>query len=239
MRPQTRLIINSMKKTSKQISNEYIALIILLLMICTGCSKRANTINEKNSYYTSSKKDEIKLNKNNWEKKQKKAEIHNMPMYVESIPQKSKSPDSIKAIAKNHGILVQGTVINLEKGNQSIRPTTKIILHIDKVITGNKNIQGKNIKYFTAGGILPKDAYTGVGYTSQSDGQTVYVKYDRYPIPEIGNKVIVSLKKGEINFVGKKDHLEQYDLKNEEEEYWIFDSKTCKYIMNNKLIRNY
>jgi len=226
----------------KNSTNYLKRIIIINLLLLTPFLTFACSINAKktSSYYTEAKQEEIKKNKSNWDKKVSKAEVRGLNKYVEVLPENSVSQESLKALRKQGVLLVQGTVINLQEANQSIIPTTKIVIHIDHVISGNKSLKDKTIKYFTDGGLITKNGYMSPdGQLPEYDGQMLYVKENRYPIPQIGNKVAISLRKGGRGRTEKKkDSLKHYDPRNVEEEYWVYDSKSKKYIINNKIIRD-
>jgi len=218
----------------------YVLVLLGIFLILTGCSMNSkNKSVDHASYYTHSKVEEIKSNRARWEHKVSQAEFHKSPKYVENPPAEDTALKSVKAFQKKNIILVQGTVMNLQTANQSVIPSTKIIIHVDKALSGSKQILNHNVKFFTEGGLIPKNNYMSPdGQSPEYDGKTVYDEVSRYPLPKIGNKVVISLEKGKTNFNERKDKLKHYDPRDVEEEYWIYDSKSKKYVINNELIKN-
>ncbi|APX72143.1 hypothetical protein M5C72_03105 [Companilactobacillus allii] len=231
-----------MKKSINLKAKCYILLSLLSLLFLISCSKNSSNrikSSDSNSYYTDSRLRKIKSNQVTWNKNVSAAEKVQSLKYTEKLPSVDTAPKSIKSFQKKNTILIQGTVMNLEQGNQSIIPTTKIIIHVDKVLSGNKNLLDRNVKYFTEGGLIPKNNYASPdAQDTANDGQMIYVKKMKYPLPRIGGKIIISLKKGKIDYGGKKDHIKQYDPVNVEEEYWVYNTKREEYVVNNKLIQD-
>lgn len=219
--------------------------IIFLLSSCVltliGCSRNSKINNESanQSYYTESKVESINSNRTAWNRKVASAEKREPLKYTEELPKHDITLKSLGEYRKNKAILVQGTVLNLQTGNQSIIPTTKIIVHVDNVLSGNKKLLNTNLKFFTEGGLIPKNNYSAPdGQSPENNGKTVFVKRSKYPLPSIGGKVVIALNKSKIDYGGKKDKIKQFDPLNVDEEYWVYNSKMKKYVINNKSIRN-
>lgn len=218
---------------------------IFLLSSCVltliGCSRNSKMNNESanQSYYTESKVKSIHSNRTAWNRKVASAEKREPLKYTEELQKHDITLKSLDEYRKNKVILVQGTVLNLQTGNQSIIPTTKIIIHVDNVLSGDKKLLNTNLKFFTEGGLIPKNNYsTPDGQSPENNGKMVYVTRSKYPLPAIGGKVVISLKKSKIDYGGKADKIKQFDPLNVEEEYWVYNSKMKKYVINDKLIQN-
>lgn len=232
-----------MNNSINQRKNSYIlfSISLILLLFLTGCSigSRNGRNIDNQTYYTKSKLKEIESNQLSWKKKITSAEKREPVKYTEELPKHDITLKSLDEYRKNKVILVQGTVLNLQTGNQSIIPTTKIIIHVDNVLSGDKKLLNTNLKFFTEGGLIPKNTYLAPdGQSPENNGKMVYVTRSKYPLPAIGGKVVISLKKSKIDYGGKTDNIKQFDPLNVEEEYWVYNSKMKRYVINDKLIQN-
>ncbi|CAJ1176282.1 hypothetical protein [Companilactobacillus nantensis] len=205
-----------------------------IIFTLVGCTN--STANNSETYYTEAKKSQIQKNKQQWQNKVTNSEVHTLGKYIETLP---KNDIPTASLVKGEGTIIKATVLNLQEASQTITPTTKIIIHVDKVLTGNNKLAGKNVKYFTAGGLIPKNNYMSPdSQEPQFKDVTVFEKRLAYPIPNVGKHIIINLKPSKLDFGGRKDKLKQYVPVNVEQEYWIFDKSAKRYQLNNQLITN-
>lgn len=150
---------------------------------------------------------------------------------------------TMKQLKKVNKSVIQGTVYDMSKMNNLDNGAyTKVIVYVDKVISGKKSLQGKKIVLVMNGGITTTNRwYKNQNQTREAD-HDIWVQYNEAPLPKVGSKII-----GGITPIGKTEptvymktikknnlaNTNTYDLDMPAFNFWIKDSKDKQYHLNN------
>lgn len=148
---------------------------------------------------------------------------------------------------KNHNqALVKGTVYKLQKmSSPQNMAYTKATIHIDKVISGDKTLQGHNVYVAFSGGLVSFDRWYANMSKPKDINHEIFVKNDEFPLPSIGAKVITGLVPNHLDEATEyNDSLKQsgFTIKNSyaldlpQYNFWIKRPTDKKYKLNNPKI---
>ncbi|MFH5811346.1 hypothetical protein [Companilactobacillus sp. FL22-1] len=148
---------------------------------------------------------------------------------------------------QNHNqSVIKGTVYNLQKMNSPKNMAyTKAKIHVDKVISGDKTMQGKNIYLVFDGGLVSFNHW----YTkeqSKNAERELFVKNDEFPLPAIGSKIITGLipnhldEPSDHNAVLKQSGFtihNSYTISNPKYNLWIKNTSAKEFQLNNPKLK--
>lgn len=206
---------------------------------------RDSTIPSKPSTNSKSPARMIQRNQRIWDKQIAKADV----IRSDDIHQDNKYVGTTLNQLKNHNkALIQGTVYNLQKMNSPQNMAyTKATIHIDKVISGDTTIKGKNIYVAFEGGLVSFDHwYANMGKPKDFDHQ-ILVKNEEFTLPAIGSKVITGLIPNHLDEATEYNNsLKQsgftinnsYSLDVPEYNFWVKKLNATKYVLNNPKVRH-
>lgn len=104
--------------------------------------------------------------------------------------------------------VIEGTVYNLKKLNvKANHAHTRVSVHVDKVINGDKNLQNKVIDLVFDGGITTTNSWYKNKNQTREANHHIMVEYNQNQLPKIGSKVVV-----EVNPVDSNDESGNLEL---------------------------
>ncbi|MFC6177020.1 hypothetical protein ACFQAV_09215 [Companilactobacillus huachuanensis] len=126
-----------------------------------------------------------------WQKSIKDADIIDMDGQADSRGYIAYSMSQLKEVNK---LVVKGTIIKLESmNNPNNMALTKATIKIDKILHGKKSLNGKTITVAFNGGVTTFDKWYAGLPSPKDEDHKVFIKYDEFPIPEIGSQIITGL----------------------------------------------
>lgn len=150
---------------------------------------------------------------------------------------------TMKELKKVNESVIQGTVYDMSKmDNLNNGAYTKVTVHVDKVISGKKSLQGKKIVLVMNGGITTTNSWYKSQNQTRETNHDILVQYNEAPLPTVGSKIIggiTTIEKTEPTIYMKtikKNNLANtntYNLGMPAFNYWIKDSKDKQYHLNN------
>lgn len=151
------------------------------------------------------------INENKWERKINNLNV--VKMRQESTY--SNISTSFKELEKENQEVVEGKVTNLEEMvGEKNTATTKVTLHVIKEISGNKDLEDKDIQFIMTGGpVKVKDLLAGMEEKAEKNGfpykelknKKVYVENTSAPLPEIGSDMVMGLNENNY-YSGDSDY---------------------------------
>jgi hypothetical protein len=143
---------------------------------------------------------------------------------------------------------IKGTVYNLEQMSAPKNMVwTKATIHIDKVLSGDKSIVGKNYYVVLRGGLTTSDVfYADTNHTKEADHK-ILVRNPEAPLPQIGTKIITNISKNQqpdgteySKILEKSGFTKQKTrvIQNLQYNFWVKAPGTSEYILNNPQIQN-
>lgn len=226
-----------------------LVLSFLTVLLISGCSLKQNQ-NTKMTQQQQSKL--IKHNQKIWDKKVQAAKNINSPnydRYVTVIPQGYNDEDmSLKRFKNGNQLAVEARVINLQPEIDRLSDTqTKATILIEKVLAGDKKLQGKTIKTeFTGGLTTAGDYFISIEGNYEGDQMgfpdkktSIYTTTATKPMPKIGQRVILGLKRYQPENKYRRALLKKnglttknfYVIQNPEATMWV--KENGKYRVNN------
>lgn len=206
------------------------ACLVLPLSAC-GAKEKVTTIQNT---------EEIQMNKIDWQKNVNDLPIVEFSGYTESPGFIAHSMSQLKQANK---AVVKGTVYNLVKmDSPHNRAYTKVIFHIDEVISGDKSLQDKTINLAMHGGVTTSNSWYFNKNQTREANHDIMVQYKESPPPQIGAQMIIGInptdKKAPTEYVKalKKNHFDfnkTYDIGMPLFNTWIKNPDAKKYILNN------
>lgn len=150
---------------------------------------------------------------------------------------------TMKELKKVNESVIQGTIYDMSKiVNLNNGTYTKVTVHVDKVISGKKSLQGKKIVLVMNGGITTTNSWYKNQNQTRETNHDILVQYNEAPLPTVGSKIIggiTTIEKTEPTIYMKtikKNNLANtntYNLGMPAFNYWIKDSKDKQYHLNN------
>ena len=223
----------------------------LSLFLLTSCGLSKNSANEQAKIEQEKRVNTIKKNRKAWNKRVKAATNVDMPgdEYLVRVPDGYNDEQmSLKRLENGNQDVVKASVINLQpEFGRLFTVETKATIYIEKVISGDKMLQKKNIKTEFSGGLTRAGEYF-TNFEGQYDGAQfgfndkktiVESNNPTIPMPEIGDHIIVGISKYQPdNKYQKADRKKHgltidnfYPINNPEVTFWI--KKKGKYRLNN------
>ncbi|WDT66668.1 hypothetical protein [Companilactobacillus crustorum] len=210
-----------MKKTLVML----MALVMLLPLIACGKSDSAA----------------IRKNSQRWEKETKSLEVVHSNRTTNNRGYIARSMIQLK---QNNKFVIQGTVSNLSKiNNPKNYAYTKATIHVDKVISGDKTLQGKTIYAAVNSGITTTNKWYDNHNQTREANRDILVQYREFPLPKISSKIIVGINRtasdGPTNYYNKVlkqnkfDLKKTYDINMMQYNFWIKNPGEKKYHLNN------
>jgi len=186
----------------------------------------------------------IKKNQRAWKKLTSKADI------IKSDEFESKDDfiaTSLTQLQNHSKSTIKGTVYNLQKMNSPKNMAyTKVTVHVDKVLTGDKDLKGKNIYLALPGGLVSFDHWYANMNKPKDFDHEMLVKNEEAPLPNIGSKIITGLTPNSLDEPSDySDALKQsgftiknsYAVSDPRYNLWIKRSTASEFILNNPVIR--
>lgn len=224
---------------------------LLSLFVLTSCGLNKNSTTENTRVEQQKRQQTIEKNRRTWDKQVKSATKYEVPgdKSLVRIPNGYQDEDMSWTRFKNgNQLVVQAQVINLqpEFGRLFVN-NTKATIYIKKVISGDKNLQGENIKTEFSGGLAKAGDYFN-NFEGQYDGASVgfpdkktviYATTAVKPIPKIGQRIVIGLKRfdpaenndGKVYAKLGLTAKNFYVINNPEVTFWV--KKDGKYRLNN------
>lgn len=181
----------------------------------------------------------IKKNQQLWKKQIKNADV----IDSDELNNKQKFVATSLDQLKNHNkSVIEGTVYNLQKMNSPKNTAyTKATIHIDRVVSGDTSLKGKDIYVALIGGLVSFDHwYFNMSKPKDFDHEML-VNNEECPLPAIGSKIITGLVPNAIDEASEyNDSLRQsgftinnsYAIGNIQYNLWIKNGNS-DYVLNN------
>lgn len=160
-------------------------------------------------------------------------------------------PMTLKELKKSNyksSATIKGTVYNLEQMSAPKNMVwTKATIHIDKVLSGDKSIVGKNYYVVLRGGLTTSDIfYADTNHTKEADHK-ILVRNPEAPLPQIGAQIITQIAKNQApadseygqnlkknGFTDKNSR----EIQNLQYNFWVKALGASEYILNNPQMQN-
>lgn len=216
-------------------------LVFVLPLSAYSSVLKRSTVRQEQTGLRSSKI--IRKNQLNWRRQTAKADV---------IESDELNKSDFVAISmdqlKNHSkSVIKGRVYNLQK---MVSPKnmayTKATIHIDKVISGDKALQGHNVYVALAGGLVSFNHwYANMNHPKDYDRE-VLVNNEEAPLPQIGSQVITGLipnpidESSDYNASLKQSGFtinNSYAADNLQYNFWVKNKNQKKFVLNNPQIR--
>lgn len=230
-----------------------VALALFTSILAIGLSGCQNNSTSQSKIEQQKRTKLIQKNKEVWDKKVKKAKNVDHPnydKYLINVPEHYNDEEmSFSRLKNGNQFVIAGQVINLQPEFGLLFMTeTKATIYVEKVISGDKKLQGKTIKTEFSGGLAKaKDYFNSVEGTYEGDSEgvpdpktIVYSTNPNVPMPKIGSHFIVGMKRYKPSSEYRADKLYKkyglttknfYVINNPEVTYWI--KKGGEYRLNN------
>lgn len=175
-------------------------MMLLLLSSLIACGK--NNADEQPAVMSKAVQRQTADNGKNWDQQIATAKITSTS--YNGSNDYSLIPTSIKELKKYNPLLIRGTVYNLEKMTGCHNDAyTKVSVFVNKVISGDKSLQGKIINFSLNSGFIDRP----------KDDEFNYQKRIEAPMPIIGSQIITGLTPRKINS-GSKNHVDKFFIDN-------------------------
>lgn len=185
----------------------------------------------------------LQRNRKIWKKSTAKADVISSDGFDSENEYVSTSLDQLK----NHNqALIKGTVYKLQKmSSPQNMAYTKTTIHVDKVISGDRTLQGRDVYVAFSGGLVSFDRWYANMSKPKDSNHEIFVKNDEFPMPSIGSKVITGLVPNHLDEATEyNDSLKQsgFTIKNSyaldipRYNFWIKRPKDKRYKLNNPKI---
>lgn len=239
-------------KRREHIMKKVVLIVALLnILLLAGCSNANNSQNEALKLEQRQRNKKIKHNRKIWTEKVSKAKnINNAEYdkYVTIVPKGYNDEDmTLNRLKNGNQLLVVAQVVNLqpELGRLWLNET-KATIHVERVISGDRSLKNHNILTEFSGGlnqakdyfVSPEGKYVGTqqGFKPQT---LIYSTNLTVPMPNIGQRIIVGLKKYQPDNQSQQKFYRKYGLtpknfyviNNPEVTYWV--AKNGQFKLNN------
>lgn len=223
---------------------KFLGIFAVLLAVGTliSCSSSVNkAYSSKTGSAQTVVKNRVEINQVKWNKKVSDANLEYLPSDTNF---NEKFPETWDEFKKSNDFVVEGTILDYEKMNDSLKVESKVTIHIDRVIHGNEVLENQNIVT-----VVP----TGFAISKGTDDNTkksdeILYKKTSFPLPKIGTKIVTGLTSNEERYEDnpalKKsmikyglDGSDAYLIAMPDYNFWVKNSES-KYVINNLDIRN-
>lgn len=210
-------------------------MILMALVLLLPLSACGNKIKKDNQSAI------MEINSESWKKQVKDIPIIQYSGFTESPGLIAQSMEQLKD--GENKTVIKGTVYDLAKlNNLDNRVYTRVKVHVDKVISGDKTLINKSINLAMTGGITTTNSWYRNKNQTRETNHEIQVAYQEFPLPKIGGQLIVGLiptneseptdyirtmKKNNFNF--KKT----YDIEMPQFNTWIKNPGEREYHLNN------
>ena len=215
-------------------------LVFVLPLSACSVSSMLHSSGSKIDQKSISQTDIIKKNYNSWQKNVDGIEIVKSNTAVDS---RGKIAESMIQLKELNNSVIQGTVYNLEKMNNTKNVAyTRATIHVDKVISGDKKLQGKDIQMALNGGITSTSQWYADKNQTREAVHDILVQYSEFPLPKIGAKLIMGMNQADENEPSpynkalkksKFDYKKSYVAGMPEYNLWVKNPEDKKYHLNN------
>jgi len=208
----------------------YLAMFLLMFLLVGCTQKKVSEVNKSTDIETHVRpQTQLRKNKLKWDQAVDKVRVVKRPFF--NIPEKYQGI-TFDQFRYNNKYIVKATVLDLHKIKWlAISPKTKMTVRIDRVIKGNKGLEGKRVYLNFPGGFArERDIYTsskGTVSTANPD-KVIFYKIPNTPLPEIGDKIITGLRNDSQH---DKEQLDGLYISDAENTFWVKRGK--KYELNN------
>lgn len=163
----------------------------LVILLVAGLVLPLSACGAKQKLTTIQNTEEIQMNKTDWQKNINDLPIVESSRFIESPGFIAHSMSQLKQANES---VIKGTVHNLVKlDNRHNHAYTKVVFHVDEVISGDKMLQDKTINLAMHGGVTTSNSwYHNQNQTREAD-HDIMVKYDGSPLPQIGAQMIMGI----------------------------------------------
>ncbi|APX71675.1 hypothetical protein M5C72_00560 [Companilactobacillus allii] len=221
-----------------------LGIIAVLLAVGTliSCSSSVNkAYSSKTGSAQTVVRNRVEINQTKWNKEISAANVEYLPSDTDFD---EVFPETWTDLKKSNSFIIEGTVLNYEKMRDTLKVESKITIHVDKVIYGNKVLENQNIVT-----VVPTGFSTSKGTDDNTKkSEQVLYKKTSFPLPKIGSKVITGLKSNEERYEDNpalKKSMIKYGLDGKDAyliampnyNFWVQNSDN-KYVINNLDIRN-
>lgn len=210
-------------------------LILVLPLSACGINNQSSKVDKQTEI--------VQKNKKQWNKQIADLQVENQKGLKNSS---AFIPTSMEKLKQGNANVIQGTVYNLQKMKSPENMAyTKATIHVDKVISGDKSLKGKNVFTSVDGGITTaNNFYKNMNQTREAN-HNILVQFQEFPTPKVGAKVIVGISPVEkLNANNSYDQTlknnkfnlaKTYYLQNVQYGLWVKNPKDDKYHLNNPL----
>jgi len=186
----------------------------------------------------------VNKNQKAWNKLIAKADVINSDEFESKDDFAASSLTQLQNHSKS---TIMGTIYNLQKMNSPENMAyTKVTVHVDKVLTGDKDLKGKNIYLALPGGLVSFDHWYANMSKPKDFDHEMLVKNDEAPLPTIGSKIITGLIPSSLDEPSEyNDALKQSGFTNKnysaisDPRYnlWIKKKGSKNFVLNNPVLR--
>lgn len=231
-----------MKSRGSIVKKTFLIIALLGVFLLAGCSNINSSRTEELKLAQRQRNKKIKSNRSVWNEKVSKAKkIDNAEYnkYVTTVPKGYQDENMTLSRLKNgNQLLVVAQVINLqpEVGRLWLNET-KASIYIEQVISGDKSLANHNLKTEFSGGlnraknyfVSPEGQYVGDVQGVKDPKTMIYSTNPTVPMPKIGQRIIVGLKKYQADNKNQQRNYQKYGLtpknfyliNNPEVTYWV------------------
>ncbi|MQS75265.1 hypothetical protein [Companilactobacillus halodurans] len=182
----------------------------------------------------------IKKNQNIWKKRIVNADVIKSDGFNNG---KSYVGTTMDQLDNHSKAVIKGTVYNLQRMNSPKNMAyTKATIHIDKVLSGDTQLKGKNIYIAFEGGLVSFDHWYANMSKPKDFDHEMLVKNEEFPLPDIGSKIIAGLVPNHLdeatdyNMALKQSGFtihNSYMIDVPQYNFWIKRPDADKYVLNN------
>jgi len=210
-----------------------IIITMLSLIFLAGCTAKSNPVHQDTKQEQQQRARKIVTNQKIWNQRIKKARKLNQAQFKKdlvTVPFRYNDEEMSWARFKGgNQFVIVGQVLNLTPLlNQTLAPETKASIYVKNVINGDKTLQGKTIQTEFSGGLIKAgDLYKNFGVDDPK--MIVYDQKPTFPMPKIGNEVIMGVNKYQPENDGQQANYRKanltvnnfYPLNNSEVTFWF------------------
>lgn len=203
----------------------FLIIALLSIFLLAGCNSANSSKTEELKLEQAQRNKQIKHNRKVWVEKVSKAKNINNPeydKYVTTVPKGYTDENMTLGRLKNgNQLLVVAQVVNLqpELGRLWLNET-KATIHVEHVISGDKSLANHNLQTEFSGGlnraknyfVSPEGKYVGTQQGFKNPKELIYSTNPTVPMPSIGQRIIVGLKKYQPDNKAQQQAYQKYGL---------------------------